>query len=51
MSVTIDDMQVETQAPAAASGGQNAGAAPQPEMNFHAELEKLHERKLRLQAD
>jgi hypothetical protein len=51
MSVSIDEMQVETQAPAAASGGQNAGAAPQPETNLEAELERLHERKLRLQAD
>jgi len=51
MSVNIDEMQVETQAPAPASGGQSAGAAPQPETNFGSEVEKLHERKLRLQAD
>lgn len=51
MSVSIDEMQVETQAPVAASGGQNAGAAAQPETNLKAELEKHYERKLRLQAD
>jgi hypothetical protein len=44
-------MQVETQAPAPASSGQSAGAAPQPEINVESDLEKLHERKLRLQAD
>lgn len=51
MSVTVDELQVETQAPAAPPSAPAAGAPKQPQLDIKAEMERLHERELRLQAD
>ncbi|MGA7235769.1 MAG: hypothetical protein WBY44_08820 [Bryobacteraceae bacterium] len=52
MSVTIDDLQVQTQPSAAPSGEPAAGSGQQQQKpDFKAELEKLHVRELRLRAD
>jgi hypothetical protein len=51
MAVNIDELQVETQAPAAPSGAAAAGATPQPKSDLKAEIERLHVRELRVRAD
>ncbi len=52
MAVSIDDLQVQTQTPAAApAGGGKSGPAGQPKPNFKAEIDKQRERDLRLRAD
>ena len=51
MAVTIDELQVETQAPAAPASAPATGAAQQPKTDLRAELERLRERELRLRAD
>jgi hypothetical protein len=51
MSVTIDDLDVQTQPSAAPSNAPAASAAPRPKQDIKAELEKLRERELRLKAD
>ncbi len=51
MSVTIDDLEVETQPSAAPPNAPAAGAAQQPKLDVKAELDKLRERELRLRAD
>jgi hypothetical protein len=51
MAVNIDELQVETQAPAAPSGAPAAGATPQPKLDLKAELQRLCERELRVRAD
>ena len=53
MAVNIGELQVQTQAPAAApaAGGGKAGLARQPQPNLKAALDKQRERDLRLRAD
>jgi hypothetical protein len=51
MAVSIDDLQVETQTPAASAGAPTQSAAPQSKPDFKGEMEKLRERHLRLRAD
>lgn len=56
MSVTIDELNMETQAPATPQGAASGGAAkqqPQPDIQaaIRTETERLHERELRLRAD
>jgi hypothetical protein len=56
MPVSIDELQVETQAPAPQAGGAAAGAGkehskPDIKTEIKAEMDRLHERELRLRAD
>jgi hypothetical protein len=54
MAVSIDELQVETQGPAAHSGAPATGAAkqqPQQKPDMKAEMDRLRERDLRLKAD
>ena len=51
MAVTVDELHVETQAPAAPPSAPSGGAPKQPQLDIKAEMERLHERELRLQAD
>lgn len=51
MAINIDELQVETQAPASPPDTSSAKAEKQPEPDIHAELEQLRERELRLKAD
>jgi hypothetical protein len=51
MSVTIDDLQVQTQPAGAPSSEPAAGSGQQQKPDIKAELEKLRERQLRLRAD
>jgi hypothetical protein len=51
MAVTIDELQVETQAPALSASAPTSGAKPKPPKDLEAELKRLRERALRLCAD
>jgi hypothetical protein len=52
MSLSIDELQVETQPPLPAPpAAPVSAAAPPPKPDVKAELEKVRERYLRLQAD
>jgi hypothetical protein len=51
MAVTIDELQVETQAPAPSAGAATAGVKSKPPKDLEAELKRLRERALRLRAD
>jgi hypothetical protein len=59
MAVTIDELQVETQAAQApangsttrGSGGSGGGSQQQGKQDIRAEMERLRERDLRLSAD
>jgi hypothetical protein len=51
MSVTIDELQMETQPAPVASGGASGAAAPKPKRDLKSELDMLRERELRLKAD
>jgi len=52
MALAIGELQVQTEAPAAAPAvATTAAKAEPPKLDFPAEMEKLRERELRLQAD
>ena len=51
MAVNIDELQVETEKPAAPEGNAPAGGAPQAKPDIRAEMERIRERELRLRAD
>lgn len=51
MATSIDELQVETQPPLPGPPASSAAAAPPPKPDVKAELEKIRERHLRLQAD
>jgi hypothetical protein len=53
MAVNIDELQVETQpaAPSPQAQAQPAAQQSPPQLDLKAEMEKLRERELRLQAD
>ena len=53
MAVNIDDLQVETRpaSPSPGSQAQPAAQQAQPQLDLKSEMEKHHERELRLQAD
>lgn len=51
MAVTIDELQVETQAAPPAASPPAAGAEAGKDVDLSEGLQMLHERKLRLRAD
>jgi len=51
MAVNIDDLEVQTQPTVPPATTSQAPPAKRPELDFRAEMDKLHERELRLQAD
>jgi hypothetical protein len=52
MAVNIDELHVETQPPPAQSApAAGKGASQQSPQDIYATMERLNERKLRLQAD
>jgi len=51
MSISIDELQMETQPAASASEQPPGSAAAKPKRELRAELDFLHEREDRLKAD
>ena len=51
MSISIDELQMETQQPAPAASGGDSGGASKPKRELKSEMELLRERERRLQAD
>ena len=51
MAINIDELHVETQPAPAKPAAPTAAAPPPPKTDVKAELDKIRERYLRLQAD